>query len=68
MCVGVGVVLLCRPRMGGESGGGLGKVNFTVYSLGLFSNSVASWLSSSWPPFFLPFCCFLVSTSFVCFS
>lgn len=53
--------------MGGESGGGLGKVNLTVYSLGLFSSSGASWLSSSWP-FFFPFCCFLVRASFVCFS
>lgn len=39
--------LLCNPRIGGESGGGLGKVNFTVYSLGLLSSSGASWLSSS---------------------
>lgn len=60
--------LLCSPSMGGDRGGGLGKVNLTVYSLGLFSSSVASWLSSSWPPFFLPFCCFLVKTSLVCFS
>lgn len=60
--------LLWSPRMGGDRGGGLGKVNLTVYSLGLFSSSVASLLSSSWPPFFLPFCCFLVRASFVCFS
>lgn len=59
--------LLWRPSMGGESGGGLGKVNLTVYSLGLFSSSWAFWLSSSWL-FFFPFCCFLVRTSLVCFS
>lgn len=59
--------LLWRPSMGGDSGGGLGKVNLTVYSLGLFSSSWASWLSSSCP-FFFPFCCFLVRASLVCFS
>lgn len=61
-------VLQCRPRMGGDSGGGFGKVNLTVYSLGLLSSSGASWLSSSARPFFLPFCCFLVRASLVCFS
>lgn len=59
--------LLYRPRIGGESGGGLGKVNLTVYSLGLLRSSVASRLSSSCWVFF-PFCCFLVRASFVCFS
>ena len=31
---------LCMPRIGGLSWGGPGNVNFTTYSLGLFSNSL----------------------------
>ena len=59
---------LCKPRIGGCSGGGSGNENLTMYSRGFCSNSVGPWSSSVFWTLLRFFSCFLVRASFCFFS
>ena len=59
---------LCKPRIGGCSGGGSGNENLTMYSRGFCSNSVGPWSSSFFWTLLRFFSCFLVRASFCFFS
>lgn len=59
---------LCKPRIGGCSGGGSGNENLTMYSRGFCSNSVGPWSSSLFWTLLRFFSCFLVRASFCFFS
>lgn len=58
----------CNPKIGGCNGGGSGKLNLTMYSLGLDNNSVGRSSESFFGAFPRFFSCFLVRLSFCFFS